>query len=187
VIRFYQFLLIGSTLLLSWLGMMAVHELGHCAAARLTGGAVARVVLHPLTISRTDLARNPHPLVVAWAGAVAGSILPLAFLVVVSDSSTAYLFRFFAGFCLVINGVYLAEDSFFRIADSGDLMRYGSPAWAPVAFGVAAMALGLWLWNGQGRHFGFAGSRGQVDRGHAAGVFYALLAVIAVELAFSRW
>lgn len=68
--RLHQTILIGSTLLGSWLGMQAVHELGHVAGAWLTGGRVERVVLHPLTISRTDLATNPHPLPVVWAGPV---------------------------------------------------------------------------------------------------------------------
>jgi hypothetical protein len=46
---------------LSWYGMMAIHELGHVMGAWLTGGRVERVVLHPLAISRTDLAHNPRP------------------------------------------------------------------------------------------------------------------------------
>jgi hypothetical protein len=52
-------------LFVSWLLMQAVHESGHVLGARLGGGTVAQVVLHPLTISRTDLAANPHPLLVA--------------------------------------------------------------------------------------------------------------------------
>lgn len=75
--RFHQVILIASTLLGSWLGMQAVHEFGHVVGAWLTGGQVDRVVLHPLTISRTDLARNPHPLLVVWAGPVFGCLLPL--------------------------------------------------------------------------------------------------------------
>ena len=54
--RLHQLVLIGSTLLGSWLGMQAVHESGHVIGAWMTGGRVERVVLHPLTISRTDLA-----------------------------------------------------------------------------------------------------------------------------------
>jgi hypothetical protein len=50
---------------LSWLGMMAVHELGHVLHAWLSGAVVARVVLGPFEMSRTDLWRNPHPLFVA--------------------------------------------------------------------------------------------------------------------------
>ncbi len=49
--RVHQSVLIGSFLPLCWLGMMAVHELGHVVGAWLTGGRVAKVVLHPLTIS----------------------------------------------------------------------------------------------------------------------------------------
>src|SRR5919197_5314412 len=64
--RLPQFVLVGSPLLLSWLGMMAVHEAGHVAAARLTGGTVSKVVLH--------LSHNPHPLVVAWAGPVLATL-----------------------------------------------------------------------------------------------------------------
>ncbi len=66
--RVHQLVLIASTLALSWFGMMAVHESGHVLAAWATGGTVAKVVLHPLTISRTDLADNPQPLPVVWGG-----------------------------------------------------------------------------------------------------------------------
>jgi predicted Zn-dependent protease len=48
-------MLIGSTVVGSWLGMQAVHELGHVLGAWWTDGDVSRVVLHPLSISRTDL------------------------------------------------------------------------------------------------------------------------------------
>ncbi len=75
---FYQYLLIISTLLLSWFGMMIMHELGHCLHAWLGGGAVARVVLHPLAISRTDCPVNLHPLLTAWGGPLIGSVLPIA-------------------------------------------------------------------------------------------------------------
>ena len=46
--RFFQILLISSTLAFSWLGMMAVHELGHVTHLALSGGTVEKVVLHPL-------------------------------------------------------------------------------------------------------------------------------------------
>jgi hypothetical protein len=72
-----QMVLITTTILSSWLGVQAVHELGHVAGAWITGGGVAKVVLSPLTISRTDLADNPYPLIVVWAGPIIGSLLPL--------------------------------------------------------------------------------------------------------------
>ena len=52
--RLHQILLIVSAVLASWLGMQAVHEAGHVLGACMTGGRVSQVVLHPLTISRTD-------------------------------------------------------------------------------------------------------------------------------------
>ena len=75
--RLPQMILITSTVLGSWLGMQAVHESGHVLGAWLTGGKVSRVILHPLTISRTDFAENPRPLVVVWAGPTFGVIAPL--------------------------------------------------------------------------------------------------------------
>src|SRR6516165_12778930 len=77
VSRLRQVVLIASTLLASWLGMQAVHEFGHVLGAWVTRGRLSRVVLHPLTISRTDLSHNPSPLVVVWAGPVIGVVIPL--------------------------------------------------------------------------------------------------------------
>src|SRR5438034_6017351 len=75
--RAFQLLLVVSTLALSWLGMMVVHEFGHVLFSQLSGGTIAKVVLHPVEFSRTDLATNPHPLLVAWGGALVGVGLPL--------------------------------------------------------------------------------------------------------------
>lgn len=68
---------------LSWLGMMAVHELGHVTGAVLTGGTVVRVVLHPAAISRTDVSPNLSPLIVAWAGTILGRLIPVLMLLTV--------------------------------------------------------------------------------------------------------
>jgi hypothetical protein len=72
----WRALLIAGTLLGSGLGMQVMHELGHVLGAWLTGGEVWRVVLHPLSISRTDLGANPHPLAVVWAGPMLGVAIP---------------------------------------------------------------------------------------------------------------
>jgi hypothetical protein len=178
--RFFQFLLIGSTLAFSWLGMMAVHELGHVLHLGLSGGTVDRVVLHPLTISRTDAGVNPHPLFVAWGGAIWGSLVPLSAILPVrmAARSYTYLARFFAGFCLVANGAYLAGDAFVRGGDGGDLIRHGTPPWALVALALPAIALGLYLWNGLGPHFGLGHGRGRVDRRAAVGVTVALAVLV---------
>jgi hypothetical protein len=62
--------------------------------------------------------------------------------------------RFFAGFCLLANGVYIAGGSFDRIGDCGEMLRHGSPLWLLWLFGVVTAPLGLWLWHRQGRLFG---------------------------------
>src|SRR4051812_4407271 len=96
-------------LLGSWLGMQATHEFGHTCGAWITGGAVARVVLYPLTFSRTDLAQNPHPLLVAWAGPAIGILLPMILWLITAALRMpgVFVLRFFAGFCLVANGLYI--------------------------------------------------------------------------------
>ena len=182
--RFFQFLLIGSTLALSWLGMMVVHESGHVLHLWLSGGTVERVVLHPLTISRTDAGVNPHPLWVAWGGAIWGSLAPLAAILLVrmTARSYTYLARFFAGFCLIANGAYLAGDAFVRGGDGRDLIGHGTAPWVLVALGLPLVALGLYLWNGLGPHFGLGHARGRVDRRAALGVTIVLAALVVLEV-----
>jgi hypothetical protein len=184
--RFHQALLIGSVLPLSWLGMMAVHEFGHVLGAWYSGGTVAKVVLHPLTISRTDLAHNPHPLLVAWAGPVLGVIFPLAAFGAAAAVRLpgAYLLRFFAGFCLIANGGYIGGGSFDRLGDARDLLRHGAPLWQLWAFGAAGVAAGLLLWHRLGWHFGLGKAKGQVSRGAAYGCLVALVIALAVTFLF---
>lgn len=164
--RRYQAILIGSVIVGSWLGMQAIHELGHLLGAWLTGGRVARVVLHPLTISRTDLAVNPRPLFVVWSGPILGIIGPLLLwgVVLALRVSWAFVLRFFAGFCLLANGLYIGVGSFDHIGDAGDMSRHGSPTWLLWLFGASAAPLGCWLWHRQGPYFGLGGSPQLVRR-----------------------
>jgi hypothetical protein len=178
----HQFLLIGTFVPLCWLAMMAVHELGHVMGAVATGGAVERVVLHPLVISRTDVSPNPHPTLVVWAGPLIGVILPLAVLFVfkVGRVALAYLPQFFAGFCLIANGAYIGVGSFGGIGDAGVMLRHGSPMWCLWLFGVGAIPLGFYLWNGLGTHFGLGQSAGKVD--HRAAYISSALLILTVIL-----
>lgn len=163
--RAQQVMLVGSTLVLSWLGMQATHELGHLSGAWLTGGSVSRLVLHPLTISRTELSSNPHPLVVVWAGPVVGLLLPIIFwaAAVAAHLRGSFLFRFFAGFCLIANGAYIAVGSIDGVGDCGEMLRNGSGAWQLWLFGLLTVPPGFLLWHGEGVHFGFGPSDGKVD------------------------
>jgi len=181
--RFQQAVLIVSTLLASWLGMQAVHELGHVLGAWATGGQVERVVLHPLTISRTDLAVNPQPLVVVWAGPVFGVTMPFLAWAVAAKARWpgVFLLRFFAGFCLIANGAYLSFGSLAGAGDAGDLLRHGSPMWLLWLFGLFTVPAGLFLWHRQGQHFGF-GTGGNAQRIAAYAALIVLLALVALGL-----
>lgn len=109
--RLPQVVLITTFICFSWLAMQVVHETGHVLVARVTGAEVIKVALHPLIVSRTDLGKNPHPLAVVWGGPLLGSLLPLlAFgMAAVFRAPGLYMFRFFSGFCLIANGIYIGE------------------------------------------------------------------------------
>lgn len=178
--RLHQSVLIVSTVLASWLGMQAVHEFGHVVGAWLTGGTVSQVVLHPLTISRTDLTHNPSPLLVVWAGPIVGVTLPLMLWGGASllHWTVAFVLRFFAGFCLIANGAYIGIGSFLRIGDCDEMLAHGSSIWHLWLFGAAAVPIGLCLWNRQGHHFGLGTANGRVN----PRVVYMTLAVLVLLL-----
>jgi hypothetical protein len=184
--RQHQLVLIGSTLTFSWLAMQAVHELGHVVGSVLSGGQVAQVVLHPAKISQTRLAENPHPQFVAWMGPMFGIALPIASMLVarVVNWRGWYIFQFFAAFCLVANGAYLAFGSIGRIGDAGDLLRHGATPLLLWLFGLITIPTGLWLWNGLGPHFGL-GSSGKVDRGVSFIMLTLAAVLIVLELVFA--
>ena len=147
--RTTRVLVVALGLAVSWLGMQAVHELGHVVAALMTGGTVQRVVLHPLELSRTEVSPNPRPLAVAWAGPVVGSILPLMLAAMLwrKTGGLSTCAAFFAGFCLVANGAYIGAGSLYGVGDAGDMLRHGSPRWLLWVFGVTCVAAGLWIWH----------------------------------------
>jgi len=185
--RAWQLLLVLSVLGLSWLGMMAVHELGHVLNCILSGGTVVRVVLDPREISRTDISPNPHPQFVAWGGAVWGTLIPLVAFAVLRFGVKRFVgpASFFAGFCAIANGLYLAVGSRAGVGDAGDLLRHGAATWQLLVFGVPATTLGLWLWNGLGPRFGLDAAAAKVTRKTAIGAALTLAAVVAVEMAIS--
>jgi hypothetical protein len=184
--RVHQAVLIVSTVLLSWLGMMIVHEFGHVVGAWLTGGTVKQVVLHPLAISRTDVSPNPHPLIVVWAGPALGVVLPLAAWGVAAlvRMPGCYLLRFFAGFCLIANGAYIGVGEFDRVGDAGDILRHGAARWYLWLFGLVTAPLGLLLWHNQGSYFGLGQARGKVSERAAYVCLIVLVVVVLAECWF---
>lgn len=184
-----QVVLVCSFLPLCWLGMQIIHELGHVFAAWTTHGTVVRVVLHPLEISRTDVLPNPQPIVVAWAGPIFGSVMPVLMFQAgrLAQLRLNFLLQFFAGFCLVANGLYLACGSFDGVGDAGDLLRNGSPIWLLWLFGLVTAPLGLWLWHGLGPEFGLGrgASQGKVEGYAAICSCVVLILVVLAEVATS--
>jgi Peptidase M50B-like len=184
--RFHKFVLISSTLALSWFAMMAVHEAGHVLGAWLTGGTVARVVLHPLTISRTDWFGSSEPLLVVWAGPAFGVAAPLLAWIVAQLGRVpgCYLPRFFAGFCLIANGAYLGVGSFDRVGDAGDLLRLGADAWQLWLFGAVCVPAGFLMWHKLGSFFGFGEARGFVSAPAAYGCLGTLVSAVTLMAIF---
>ena len=176
-----------SFLLACWLWMQIVHEAGHVVGAWLSGGTVKQVVLHPLTISRTEVEGSTQPLIVIWSGPIVGCIAPLLLwcLAAAGKWPSAFVFRFFAGFCLIVNGAYLAAGSFDGIGDCGDLLRHGAPIWTLWLFGAITLPSGLLLWHRQGEHFGMGPAPKLVSRQLAySSAAFALVTIIA-ELIWS--
>jgi hypothetical protein len=151
--RMRRAMFMAAVVLGSCWGMMAVHELGHVLGAWATGGVVRHVELRPWRISRTDVMPNPSPLIVAWAGPIVGVIVPLVMWLLGRKFATkaTKLLRFFAGFCWIANGAYLAFGSIGGVGDAGDLLRHGAAAWQLWLFGAVCVPAGLWLWHGLGR------------------------------------
>jgi hypothetical protein len=165
--------------------MQAIHEAGHVFGAALTGGRVTRVVLNPLTISRTDLADNPRPLVVVWSGPLFGVSAPLFIwgVAVAARVQWAFVLRFFAGFCLLANGLYIGVGSINSVGDCGEMLQYGSEPWHLWLFGAVTTPMGLWMWHQQGPHFGLGSAKGEVNCRVAYGSLVVCLMLLGLGFA----
>ncbi len=185
--RFNQVLFAVSLTVLSWLAMMAVHEFGHVLGAFATGGVVERVVLHPLTISRTDVSPNPSPGVVVWFGPILGCAIPVLVWVLIPKRLAAArkLAAYFAGFCLIANGAYIGIGSLDRVGDCGVMLKHGSAVWLLIVFATVAVPFGLYLWHRIGSIKQFLNDPSLVDAKMAYGCFVAMCVVMAIEFTFS--
>jgi hypothetical protein len=172
--------------LLSWLGMQAAHESGHVIGAWISGGRVTQVILHPLSLSHTDVHPNPLPLLVVWMGPMIGIAIPLLFwlLSVWCRCSCAYLARFWSGFCLVANGAYIGVGPVYPVGDAQTMLQHGNPAWILAFFGILATSLGFWIWNGLGSAFGLGLHGRPVSRRHVAAVTGLLVLTVLGEVLF---
>lgn len=185
--RINQALFAISILAICWLGMMAVHELGHVIGALLTGGVVQQVVLHPLAISRTDVGPNPNPAMVVWFGPIFGAMAPVIAWLLIPRSRTIArnITGFFAGFCLITNGAYIGIGSFEGVGDCREMLRTGSPFWLLLLFGVVAITAGLLFWHRLGSLREFLSDPATPDRRVSWVVFGGLVTIVILELLFS--
>jgi hypothetical protein len=176
-----------ATVLLCWLLMQAVHEAGHVLAGWWVGDRVERLVLNPLTTSRTDLSPGRNVLATTAAGPVFGAMVPALVSVIASLSKLpgrAWL-RFFAGFCLIANGAYLGIALFNPVGDAEVLLREQAPLWWLTLFGGITVPAGLLLWHQLGREFGWGANAKAISVCRATTVSVILMLVITIELAIS--
>jgi hypothetical protein len=132
---------------LSWLAMLAVHELGHVLHAWLSGGRVAAASVPLFGFSHTLVNPNPHPLFVAIGGPLWGISLPLLAFAKTVRSRNSDLVRFFVGLCLIANGAYMALGWMGRAGDAADMRKLGVPVVLLLSYGIPSLAAGLWIWH----------------------------------------
>jgi hypothetical protein len=92
----------------------------------------------------------------------------------------AFVLRFFAGFCLLANGLYIGVGSFDSVGDCGEMLRHGSAIWQLWLFGALTAPAGLRMWHGQGPHFGLGPAKEAVSRSVAYGSLLVCLALLAL-------
>ncbi len=185
--RIQQLVIILTFIGFCWLMMQVIHELGHVVSTIISGGQVEKVVLHPLTFSRTDVSLNPHPLIQIWGGPIVGVILPMAALAIAHLIHTNYLllFRFFAGFCCIANGVYIGFGPNTTGLDTQVMLFLGCERWQLILFGLPILALGLYLLNDTGKIFGLGIQDGKVNTKVVWLSIILFASVIAAELIFN--
>jgi hypothetical protein len=178
--RVSQVILVATFLPLCWLGMQVVHELGHVLGAQVTGAQVVHVALYPTVFSRTDLGTNPHPLIVAWAGPLIGSVFPLTvfLLAALRRIPGVSLLQFFAGFCLIANGAYMASGPSRGGTDTAVMLTHGASRTVLMLFAACTVPTGLYLWHRLGPRFGL----GRAEPAAAFASTILLLATVALEI-----
>ncbi len=63
--------------------------------------------------------------------------------------------QFFAGFCLVANGAYIAFGAIDMVGDCRVMFETGTPVWMMGAFGAVAVPAGLLTWHHLGSPMDF--------------------------------
>ncbi|MDG2389928.1 MAG: hypothetical protein P8M30_11465 [Planctomycetaceae bacterium] len=80
--------------------------------------------------------------------------MPVFFWVCLYRWRSAFLIKFFAGYCLIANGAYIGAGSFEKIEDCREMLIHETPIWVLWLFGISACSLAFYFWNGLGPKFG---------------------------------
>lgn len=135
------------TIMAWWWLMMAVHEFGHVLGCFVSGATIEYVTLWPWTISQTMRSGSHSPLVDTWAGPLVGMVAPLMIWICCRRFKVGDWIGGWTGFCLIVNGVYLAAGWIESAGDAADLVHLGMPVWLLIVVGSVAGGLGLWCWH----------------------------------------
>ena len=146
---FIRAIAILAAIYVSFLAMEAVHEFGHALNAWSSGGRVVDVRFPLLGTSQTVVDPNPYPRFVAEGGPQWGIVIPLLAcgLAHLTRRRVPEPLKFFAGFCLIVNGIYMGVGPAWRNTDASDLIRMNVPLGAIFAYGIGATACGLAIWH----------------------------------------
>lgn len=167
--------------------MLAIHEMGHVIGALATGGSVRKLVLHPLSISRTDIAPNPFPAIVVWLGPILGCLAPVAIWSLIPKDSDLgnRLATFFVGFCFIANGAYIALGSVEGIGDCFVMLQTGSPQWFLILFGASATLIGIAFWHRLGSIVAFVKNPERIALQESAWLIGILAVLVCAEYLLS--
>lgn len=91
-------------LVLSWIVMSFLHELGHLIGGWWGGGTLVACELAPWRLPYSLHSPDPNPRLTLWAGPLVGVILPAAAALIIRRRWATFI----ADFCLIANGSYLA-------------------------------------------------------------------------------
>jgi hypothetical protein len=123
------------------------------------------------------------------AGPIVGVLIPLLVWMIAKAARwhVEFILRFFAGFCLIANGLYIGLGSFQGVGDCGDMLNNGSQPWQLWLLGLATAPAGLWMLNNLGSHFGLGRGARPVSRSDAFLAVAAALVLTIFGFAMHYW
>ncbi len=185
-----QFLIVAGAFVLAYNGSMLVHELGHAAAVRGTGGHVQSISISPLTWSVTKYQAVPELRAATWGGFLFGTGVPLvAFLALwCLKSRLSFWALMLAVVALMSNGAYLLVGAATGTGDAATLLKMGTSIRTLYIAGAAMVAAALPLALPAGALLGIGRGRAGFEKTLMVlglPIFLYLLTIVAFNLLLS--